>query len=230
MRSIGQIKTLYNKIYFNKKNLILISICFIAIIVMAYSSLNLGFTESEFLFLKDDYINEYIKSCYSFSLIINSVIVPALFLAELKEETNIVNAILIPRVKKETLLISKITIMFEISFSICAIEIMIIGILPCIAYPNFNLEWNYLLIGLYMILYTVFSVLLLNVLMKFIKLFAIGVFPVIIYLLINIFKDDVGFIKHIICLNTEGLALVSYNCLYFFCGIIIILICLYIFC
>lgn len=227
MRSIGQIKSLYSKIYFSKRSLILIFLCILSIVVMAYSSLNLGFTEGEFLFLRDDYINEYIKSSYNFCLIINSVIIPILFLAELKEEVNSVNLILIPRVKRIRIQISKILIMLEISFVICAIEVMIIGIIPCINYPYFNLEIDYLLIGLYLFLYTFLSTLILNTLLKFIKLFVIGAFPILLYLLINIFKDESLFVKNMISLDTVGQSLTSCNCIYFLLGVIVAMICIY---
>ncbi len=228
MRTIGQIKALYIKLYCNRKNLILLAVCLIAICIMAYSSLNLGFMEGEFQFLKEDYTDEYIRSCYNFSLIINSVIIPIMFLVELKEETVSLNSILIPRVKKKRLLLSKIFVMFDISFVLCTIEMIIIGIFPCVFYPCFCLEAKYLFIGLYLFLYTLFSVLFLNVLMKFIKLFIVGGIPVLIYLLSNIIKDSFNSLKYNICLETRGLTMISYNSIYSLIVINVLLICIYI--
>ena len=96
MRRIKYISDLYMKIYLNTKNLIILIATLFVLAVVSYYNLSLGFDKAEFVFIKDDYIANYLESTSNFLMILNCVIIPTLFLSELKEEVNTINFILIP--------------------------------------------------------------------------------------------------------------------------------------
>ena len=60
MRRIKYISDLYMKIYLNTKNLIILIATLFVLVVVSYYNLSLGFDKAEFVFIKDDYIANYL--------------------------------------------------------------------------------------------------------------------------------------------------------------------------
>lgn len=228
MRRIKELNALYTKIYLNKKNLILIIISLIALIFMSYTSLNLGFKEEEFYFIKEDYVSNYMESTLNFIMIINCVIVPVIFLPELKDESITLNNILIPRVSKSNLFISKILVMFKISLIYSLTQLLIVGITVMIFYPNFYLTYEYLLMSIFIILYSYFNVILMNFSLRLLKVFVVTALPILLYLVVNFTKENDKINKFLPYLNITGEKMNSYNQIYVILILDIILTVLYI--
>lgn len=190
MRRIREIECLYYKIYLSRKNFILLIISLLSIVLVSYFSLNLGFNEEEFSFIKNTYIQEYLESTSNFIMILNCAIIPVISLLELKEESTTINYILIPRVTRETLNFAKLISIIKIAIYYTIMELLIVGIFPLIFYPDFCLKISYLRICLFIILYSCFNVVIINLSIKIIKTFIVGAIPIIIYLILNIIKDN----------------------------------------
>ena len=69
MRRIKYISDLYMKIYLNTKNLIILIATLFVLAVVSYYNLSLGFDKAEFVFIKDDYIANYLESTSNFLMI-----------------------------------------------------------------------------------------------------------------------------------------------------------------
>ena len=151
MRRIKYISDLYMKIYLNTKNLIILIATLFVLAVVSYYNLSLGFDKAEFVFIKDDYIANYLESTSNFLMILNCVIIPTLFLSELKEEVNTINFI------------------FKVSF---------------------------LKIGIFIILYSCFNVVLILLMMKILRIFIVDAIPLIIYLALNFVKENIKIRKY----------------------------------
>lgn len=171
MRRIKYISDLYMKIYLNTKNLIILIATLFVLAVVSYYNLSLGFDKAEFVFIKDDYIANYLESTSNFLMILNCVIIPTLFLSELKEEVNTINFILIPRVTRVNLNFSKLITSLKIAFYYSLVQVLIIGIIPLIWYPNF-------------------------ILMKILRIFIVDAIPLIIYLALNFVKENIKIRKY----------------------------------
>lgn len=191
MRVIGQVSDLYLRIYLSLKNFLILIVTIIIIAAVSYYNLGLGFDTSEFMFIKDDYIQNYLESSSSFLMILNCVIIPTLFLSELKEEVNTMNYILIPRVSKLKLNFAKLLTALMITVYYCILEMLIVGIVPLIWYPSFVLELTFLKIALFIILYSCFNVLLLLVMTKLFRSFVVVSIPLIVYLILSFIKDNI---------------------------------------
>lgn len=227
MRRIRALNNFYLTIYLNKRNLLILSLAIIALIIVAYYSLGLGFDESEFVFIKEDYIQSYLEATTGFVMILNCVIIPTLFLSELKEEANTINYILIPRVTRESLNLGKLITILKIALYYNLLEGLIIGITPIIWYPSFCFKLTYLKIVLFITLYSCISVVLVNLMMKLLKVFVVGAIPLVIYLVLNFLKDNEMLKKYgpILIINKQDL---MYNIpLYTMIGILLIVSILY---
>lgn len=196
MRRIKQISDLYIKIYLNAKNLIILVATLFVLAVVSYYNLSLGFDKSEFVFIKDDYIENYLESTSNFLMILNCVIIPTLFLSELKEEVNTINFILIPRVTRVNLNFSKLITSLKIAFYYSLVQVLIIGIIPSIWYPNFIFKVTFLKIGIFIILYSCFNVVLILLMMKILRIFIVDAIPLIIYLALNFVKENIKIRKY----------------------------------
>lgn len=196
MRRIKQISDLYIKIYLNAKNLIILVATLFVLAVVSYYNLSLGFDKSEFVFIKDDYIENYLESTSNFLMILNCVIIPTLFLSELKEEVNTINFILIPRVTRVNLNFSKLITSLKIAFYYSLVQVLIIGIIPLIWYPNFIFKVAFLKIGIFIILYSCFNVVLILLMMKILRIFIVDAIPLIIYLALNFVKENIKIRKY----------------------------------
>lgn len=141
------LRPLYENIFKHKNLIILIATLFV-LAVVSYYNLSLGFDKAEFVFIKDDYIANYLESTSNFLMILNCVIIPTLFLSELKEEVNTINFILIPRVTRVNLNFSKLITSLKIAFYYSLVQVLIIGIIPLIWYPNFIFKVTFLKIGI----------------------------------------------------------------------------------
>lgn len=196
MRRIKQISDLYIKIYLNTKNLIILIATLFVLAVVSYYNLSLGFDKAEFVFIKDDYIANYLESTSNFLMILNCVIIPTLFLSELKEEVNTINFILIPRVTRVNLNFSKLITSLKIAFYYSLVQVLIIGIIPLIWYPNFIFKVTFLKIGIFIILYSCFNVVLILLMMKILRIFIVDAIPLIIYLALNFVKENIKIRKY----------------------------------
>lgn len=196
MRRIKYISDLYMKIYLNTKNLIILIATLFVLAVVSYYNLSLGFDKAEFVFIKDDYIANYLESTSNFLMILNCVIIPTLFLSELKEEVNTINFILIPRVTRVNLNFSKLITSLKISFYYSLVQVLIIGIIPLIWYPNFIFKVTFLKIGIFIILYSCFNVVLILLMMKILRIFIVDAIPLIIYLALNFVKENIKIRKY----------------------------------
>lgn len=196
MRRIKQISDLYLKIYLNAKNLIILVGTLLVLAIVSYYNLSLGFDNSEFVFIKDDYIENYLESTLNFLMILNCVIIPTLFLSELKEEVSTVNNILIPRVSRVNLNFAKLITALKIAFYYSLVQVLIIGIIPIIWYPNFIFKITFLKIGIFIILYSCFNVVLILLMMKIFHIFIVDAIPLIIYLALNFVKDNIKIRKY----------------------------------
>lgn len=196
MRRIKYISDLYMKIYLNTKNLIILIATLFVLAVVSYYNLSLGFDKTEFVFIKDDYIANYLESTSNFLMILNCVIIPTLFLSELKEEVNTINFILIPRVTRVNLNFSKLITSLKISFYYSLVQVLIIGIIPLIWYPNFIFKVTFLKIGIFIILYSCFNVVLILLMMKILRIFIVDAIPLIIYLALNFVKENIKIRKY----------------------------------
>ena len=196
MRRIKQISDLYIKIYLNAKNLIILVATLFVLAVVSYYNLSLGFDKSEFVFIKDDYIENYLESTSNFLMILNCVIIPTLFLSELKEEVNTINFILIPRVTRVNLNFSKLITSLKIAFYYSLVQVLIIGIIPSIWYPNFIFKVTFLKIGIFIIIYSCFNVVLILLMMKILRIFIVDAIPLIIYLALNFVKENIKIRKY----------------------------------
>ena len=196
MRRIKYISDLYMKIYLNTKNLIILIATLFVLAVVSYYNLSLGFDKAEFVFIKDDYIANYLESTSNFLMILNCVIIPTLFLSELKEEVNTINFILIPRVTRVNLNFSKLITSLKIAFYYSLVQVLIIGIIPLIWYPNFNFKVTFLKIGIFIILYSCFNVVLILLMMKILRIFIVDAIPLIIYLALNFVKENIKIRKY----------------------------------
>ena len=196
MRRIKYISDLYMKIYLNTKNLIILIATLFVLAVVSYYNLSLGFDKAEFVFIKDDYIANYLESTSNFLMILNCVIIPTLFLSELKEEVNTINFILIPRVTRVNLNFSKLITSLKIAFYYSLVQVLIIGIIPLIWYPNFIFKVSFLKIGIFIILYSCFNVVLILLMMKIFRIFIIDAIPLIIYLALNFVKENIKIRKY----------------------------------
>ena len=190
MRRIKYISDLYMKIYLNTKNLIILIAMLFVLAVVSYYNLSLGFDKAEFVFIKDDYIANYLESTS------NCVIIPTLFLSELKEEVNTINFILIPRVTRVNLNFSKLITSLKIAFYYSLVQVLIIGIIPLIWYPNFIFKVTFLKIGIFIILYSCFNVVLILLMMKIFRIFIIDAIPLIIYLALSFVKENIKIRKY----------------------------------
>lgn len=228
MRRIKELNKLYTKIYLSKKNIILIIFSLVALVSMSYISLNLGFKEEEFYFIKDDYVSSYMESTLNFIMIINCVIIPVIFLPELKDESITLNNILIPRVGKVNLFISKIIVMMKICLIYSLAELLVVGITIMNFYPDYYLSYEYLLTSLFIILYSYFNIILMNISLKILKVFIVGALPILVYLVINFTKEVDEINKFLPYLNINGECLNSYNQIYIILIIDVILTVLYI--
>lgn len=207
MRVIGQVSNLYLRIYLSLKNFLILIVNIIIIAAVSYYNLGLGFDTSEFMFIKDDYIQNYLESSSSFLMILNCVIIPTLFLSELKEEVNTMNYILIPRVSKLKLNFAKLLTALMITVYYCILEMLIVGIVPLIWYPSFVLELTFLKIVLFIILYSCFNVLLLLVMTKLFRSFVVVSIPLIVYLILSFIKDNIKIRKYfpILVISSQSL-------------------------
>lgn len=207
MRVIGQVSDLYLRIYLSLKNFLILIVTIIIIAAVSYYNLGLGFDTSEFMFIKDDYIQNYLESSSSFLMILNCVIIPTLFLSELKEEVNTMNYILIPRVSKLKLNFAKLLTALMITVYYCILEMLIVGIVPLIWYPSFVLELTFLKIALFIILYSCFNVLLLLVMTKLFRSFVVVSIPLIVYLILSFIKDNIKIRKYfpILVISSQSL-------------------------
>ena len=196
MRRIKYISDLYMKIYLNTKNLIILIATLFVLAVVSYYNLSLGFDKAEFVFIKDDYIVNYLESTSNFLMILNCVIIPTLFLSELKEEVNTINFILIPRVTRVNLNFSKLITSLKIAFYYSLVQVLIIGIIPLIWYPNFIFKVTFLKIGIFIILYSCFNVVLILLMMKILRIFIVDAIPLIIYLTLNFVKENIKIRKY----------------------------------
>lgn len=196
MRRIKYISDLYMKIYLNTKNLIILIATLFVLAVVSYYNLSLGFDKAEFVFIKDDYIANYLESTSNFLMILNCVIIPTLFLSELKEEVNTINFILIPRVTRVNLNFSKLITSLKIAFYYSLVQVLIIGIIPLIWYPNFIFKVTFLKIGIFIILYSCFKVVLILLMMKILRIFIVDAIPLIIYLALNFVKENIKIRKY----------------------------------
>lgn len=196
MRRIKYISDLYMKIYLNTKNLIILIATLFVLAVVSYYNLSLGFDKAEFVFIKDDYIANYLESTSNFLMILNCVIIPTLFLSELKEEVNTINFILIPRVTRVNLTFSKLITSLKIAFYYSLVQVLIIGIIPLIWYPNFIFKVTFLKIGIFIILYSCFNVVLILLMMKILRIFIVDAIPLIIYLALNFVKENIKIRKY----------------------------------
>lgn len=196
MRRIKYISDLYMKIYLNTKNLIILIATLFVLAVVSYYNLSLGFDKDEFVFIKDDYIANYLESTSNFLMILNCVIIPTLFLSELKEEVNTINFILIPRVTRVNLNFSKLITSLKIAFYYSLVQVLIIGIIPLIWYPNFIFKVTFLKIGIFIILYSCFNVVLILLMMKILRIFIVDAIPLIIYLALNFVKENIKIRKY----------------------------------
>lgn len=196
MRRIKYISDLYMKIYLNTKNLITFIATLFVLAVVSYYNLSLGFDKAEFVFIKDDYIANYLESTSNFLMILNCVIIPTLFLSELKEEVNTINFILIPRVTRVNLNFSKLITSLKIAFYYSLVQVLIIGIIPLIWYPNFIFKVTFLKIGIFIILYSCFNVVLILLMMKILRIFIVDAIPLIIYLALNFVKENIKIRKY----------------------------------
>lgn len=196
MRRIKYISDLYMKIYLNTKNLIILIATLFVLVVVSYYNLSLGFDKAEFVFIKDDYIANYLESTSNFLMILNCVIIPTLFLSELKEEVNTINFILIPRVTRINLNFSKLITSLKIAFYYSLVQVLIIGIIPSIWYPNFIFKVTFLKIGIFIILYSCFNVVLILLMMKILRIFIVDAIPLIIYLALNFVKENIKIRKY----------------------------------
>lgn len=196
MRRIKYISDLYMKIYLNTKNLIILIATLFVLAVVSYYNLSLGFDKAEFVFIKDDYIANYLESTSNFLMILNCVIIPTLFLSELKEEVNTINFILIPRVTRVNLNFSKLITSLKIAFYYSLVQVLIIGIIPLIWYPNFIFKVTFLKIGIFIILYSCFNVVLILLMMKILRIFIVDAIPLIIYLTLNFVKENIKIRKY----------------------------------
>lgn len=196
MRRIKYISDLYMKIYLNTKNLIILIATLFVLAVVSYYNLSLGFDKAEFVFIKDDYISNYLESTSNFLMILNCVIIPTLFLSELKEEVNTINFILIPRVTRVNLNFSKLITSLKIAFYYSLVQVLIIGIIPLIWYPNFIFKVTFLKIGIFIILYSCFNVVLILLMMKILRIFIVDAIPLIIYLALNFVKENIKIRKY----------------------------------
>lgn len=196
MRRIKHISDLYMKIYLNAKNLIILVATLLVLGVVSYYNLSLGFDKAEFVFIKDDYIENYLESTSNFLMILNCVIIPTLFLSELKEEVNTINFILIPRVTGVNLNFSKLITALKIAFYYGLVQVLIIGIIPSIWYPNFIFKVTFLKIGIFIILYSCFNVVLILLMMKILRVFIVDAIPLIIYLALNFVKENIKIRKY----------------------------------
>lgn len=196
MRRIKYISDLYMKIYLNTKNLIILIATLFVLAVVSYYNLSLGFDKAEFVFIKDDYIANYLESTSNFLMILNCVIIPTLFLSELKEEVNTINFILIPRVTRVNLNFSKLITSLKIAFYYSLVQVLIIGIIPLIWYPNFIFKVTFLKIGIFIILYSCFNVGLILLMMKILRIFIVDAIPLIIYLALNFVKENIKIRKY----------------------------------
>lgn len=196
MRRIKYISDLYMKIYLNTKNLIILIATLFVLAVVSYYNLSLGFDKAEFVFIKDDYIANYLESTSNFLMILNCVIIPTLFLSELKEEVNTINFILIPRVTRVNLNFSKLITSLKIAFYYSLVQVLIIGIIPLIWYPNFIFKVTFLKIGIFIILYSCFNVVLILLMMKILRIFIVDAIPIIIYLALNFVKENIKIRKY----------------------------------
>lgn len=184
------------KIYLNTKNLIILIATLFVLAVVSYYNLSLGFDKAEFVFIKDDYIANYLESTSNFLMILNCVIIPTLFLSELKEEVNTINFILIPRVTRVNLNFSKLITSLKIAFYYSLVQVLIIGIIPLIWYPNFIFKVTFLKIGIFIILYSCFNVVLILLMMKILRIFIVDAIPLIIYLALNFVKENIKIKKY----------------------------------
>lgn len=207
MRVIGQVSNLYLRIYLSLKNFLILIVTIIIIAAVSYYNLGLGFDTSEFMFIKDDYIQNYLESSSSFLMILNCVIIPTLFLSELKEEVNTMNYILIPRVSKLKLNFAKLLTALMITVYYCILEMLIVGIVPLIWYPSFVLELTFLKIALFIILYSCLNVLLLLVMTKLFRSFVVVSIPLIVYLILSFIKDNIKIRKYfpILVISSQSL-------------------------
>lgn len=196
MRRIKYISDLHMKIYLNTKNLIILIATLFVLAVVSYYNLSLGFDKAEFVFIKDDYIANYLESTSNFLMILNCVIIPTLFLSELKEEVNTINFILIPRVTRVNLNFSKLITSLKIAFYYSLVQVLIIGIIPLIWYPNFIFKVTFLKIGIFIILYSCFNVVLILLMMKILRIFIVDAIPLIIYLALNFVKENIKIRKY----------------------------------
>lgn len=196
MRRIKYISDLYMKIYLNTKNLIILIATLFVLAVVSYYNLSLGFDKAEFVFIKDDYIANYLESTSNFLMILNCVIIPTLFLSELKEEVNTINFILIPRVTRVNLNFSKLITSLKIAFYYSLVQVLIIGIIPLIWYPSFIFKVTFLKIGIFIILYSCFNVVLILLMMKILRIFIVDAIPLIIYLALNFVKENIKIRKY----------------------------------
>lgn len=196
MRRIKYISDLYMKIYLNTKNLIILIATLFVLAVVSYYNLSLGFDKAEFVFIKDDYIANYLESTSNFLMILNCVIIPTLFLSELKEEVNTINFILIPRVTRVNLNFSKLITSLKIAFYYSLVQVLIIGIIPLFWYPNFIFKVTFLKIGIFIILYSCFNVVLILLMMKILRIFIVDAIPLIIYLALNFVKENIKIRKY----------------------------------
>lgn len=196
MRRIKYISDLYMEIYLNTKNLIILIATLFVLAVVSYYNLSLGFDKAEFVFIKDDYIANYLESTSNFLMILNCVIIPTLFLSELKEEVNTINFILIPRVTRVNLNFSKLITSLKIAFYYSLVQVLIIGIIPLIWYPNFIFKVTFLKIGIFIILYSCFNVVLILLMMKILRIFIVDAIPLIIYLALNFVKENIKIRKY----------------------------------
>lgn len=196
MRRIKYISDLYMKIYLNTKNLIILIATLFVLAVVSYYNLSLGFDKAEFVFIKDDYIANYLESTSNFLMILNCVIIPTLFLSELKEEVNTINFILIPRVTRVNLNFSKLITSLKIAFYYSLVQVLIISIIPLIWYPNFIFKVTFLKIGIFIILYSCFNVVLILLMMKILRIFIVDAIPLIIYLALNFVKENIKIRKY----------------------------------
>lgn len=196
MRRIKYISDLYMKIYLNTKNLIILIATLFVLAVVSYYNLSLGFDKAEFVFIKDDYIANYLESTSNFLMILNCVIIPTLFLSELKEEVNTINFILIPRVTRVNLNFSKLITSLKIAFYYSLVQVLIIGIITLIWYPNFIFKVTFLKIGIFIILYSCFNVVLILLMMKILRIFIVDAIPLIINLALNFVKENIKIRKY----------------------------------
>lgn len=209
---VFRIVSLYEHILLNKKNLIFIILGYLSIIVAAYFNLNLGFNKGVFPLIRDDYLRNYTEATIFYQLLINLLLISFIALTEQKDYSIILNQMLSSRNGRIRVYLGKTLCYLKLLVFLSLLNFIILEIEPIFFYPKYEISFKVYLILIYILMLNLIFFFFTFILVSLVKSFLVCVIPVIIFLLLELSKENFDYVlipkfENIYLTNQENMIL-----------------------